>query len=70
VQLFALLPAVMLDPGGSWTMSVLPGVAAFTFAFAFTLTAVAAATATSSLGVRVGSSSNGSGIVVGRGGVS
>ena len=35
--MFALLPAVALDPGGSWTTSVLPGV------IAFTMTAVAAA---------------------------
>ena len=30
--LFASLPAVALDPGGSWTMSVPPGVVAFAMA--------------------------------------
>ncbi len=62
MQLFALLPAVALNPGESWTTSVLPGVVAFA------MTAVAAAAATSSLCVRVGSGSDGSNVVIGRGG--
>jgi hypothetical protein len=48
-------------------MSDLPGVVAFAFTFTFTMTAVAAAAATSSLCVRVGSGSDGSNVIVGRG---
>ena len=59
---FASLPAVALDPGVSWTTSVLPGVVAFA------MTAVAAVVAMSSLCIWVGSGSNGSNVVVGRGG--
>ena len=59
---FVKLPAVALDPGGSWTTSVLPGVVAFA------MTAVATAAATSSLRIHVGSGSDGSNVVIGRGG--
>ena len=58
--LFASLPAVALNPGGSWTMSALPGIVTFP------MTAVAAAAATSSLCIRVGRGSDGSNVVVGR----
>ena len=64
--MFALLPAVMLNPGGSWTTSVLLEV--IVFAFAFAMTAVAVAAVTASLRVHVGSGSNGSNVIVGRGG--
>jgi hypothetical protein len=59
---FVSLPAVALNLGGSGTTSVLPGVVAFA------MTAVAAAAATSSLCIHVGSSSNGSNVIVGKGG--
>jgi hypothetical protein len=62
VQLFALLPAVALDPGELWMTSVLPEVVTFT------MTAVAAAAATSSLCLCIGSGSDCSNVVVGRGG--
>ncbi len=58
--MFALLPAVALNPGGSWMTSVLPEVVAFA------MTAVVAAAATSSLCNCVGSGSNGSNVIVGR----
>ena len=62
VQSFVLLPAVALVLGGYWTTSAVSGAAMFA------MTAVAVLATTSSLCVRVGSGSNGSNVVAGRGG--
>ena len=64
---FASLPADALDPGGSWTTSVLPGVVAVVLAAVATRRGYDDCGTARSCRVCVGSGSDGSGVVVEKG---